>query len=280
MVLEGEYVSMQQKLRSGAGIMIVGALLAAVGEIVNAQNMDVLSSSWRLSLSLIVLGMLILLVGLATFGAVSNLIRGLGFFGTTLLTLGGLLLIIGTAALDWILLPFLTQLANTIAATINQPATTTQDELNNIIATINGLGGSTLQNLFPGATPHLSAVHIPTANGTTLVDSVLVQLNLPTIDKLTWWGHFCLSGGTLTLGSLILGMGLPFRTDRPTWPTILLMIFAPLNLLCQFLAAIPPFFGNITTLLFFFALIWIGLSAWPILKTLPTSSASRGDRRE
>ncbi len=263
---------MQQKLRFGAGLMIFGGLLAAVGEIVNALNMNVLSSSWRLSLDLIVLGTFILLIGLATFGAVSNQISGLGFVGSTLLILGGLLLIIGTMALDWIILPFLTELANTIAATINQPAATAQNELNNIIATLNGLEGSTLQKLFPGSTPHISAVHIPTADGKALVNSVLVQLNVPTIDRLTWWGRFSLSGGTLTLGSLILGLTLPRKEGTITLPAVLLILFALLNLLCQFLTAIPPFFSNITALIFFLTLVWMGFSAWSTYSIAPAIS--------
>ena len=253
---------LRSKLRFGGALMIIGGLVAAAGEIVNIQNMDVLSSSWRLSLGLIVIGMFILLIGLSTFASASDQVSGFGFVGSILLTLGGLLLIIGTIALDWILLPFLINLANTIAATINQPATATQNELNNIIATLNGLGGSTLQKLFPGAVPHIAAVHIPTANGTALVNSVLIQLNVPTIDKLQWWGHFSLSAGPLTLGCLILGLALPQPYGRPTLPGALLIIFALLNLLCQFVPTIPPMFGNITAVVLFLTLAWIGLSAW------------------
>ena len=253
---------LRRKLRFGGALMIIGGLVAAAGEIVNIQNMDVLSSSWRLSLELIVIGMFILLIGLSTFASVSDRVSGFGFVGSTLITLGGLLLIIGTIALDWIILPFLINLANTIAATINQPAAATQGELNNVIATLNGLGGSTLQKLFPGAVPHISPVHIPMANGKDLVNSVLVQLNVPTIDRLQWWGHFSLSGGPITLGCLLLGIALSPEYGRPTLPAALLIIFALLNILCQFVAAIPPMFGNITAVALFLTLAWVGFSAW------------------
>src|SRR2546423_1848474 len=192
---------LQRKLRFGATFMIIGSLLAASGEIVNAQTTDVLSSSWRLSLGLIVVGTLILLIGLSTFASVSDQVSGFGFVGSSLLFLGGLLLIVGTVALDWILIPFLINLAKTMASTINGPATETQNELNTIISNLNSLGGPVLQRLFPGSTPHISAAHIPLASGTTLVNKALVQLHVPTIDKLEWWGHFSLSGGTLILGS-------------------------------------------------------------------------------
>ncbi|MDQ6661854.1 MAG: hypothetical protein M3Z24_12940, partial [Chloroflexota bacterium] len=127
---------LQRKLRFGGVLMIAGSLLAALGEIVNAQTTDVLSSSWRLSLGFIVVGTFILLIGLSTFASVSDQINGFGFVGSNLLLLGGFLLIIGTVALDWILVPFLINLASTIASTINGPATATQNELNKIISSL------------------------------------------------------------------------------------------------------------------------------------------------
>jgi len=265
---KAEGVFMKQKLRFGAGLMIAGGLLAVVGEIINAQNTDALSSSWRPSLILIIIGTFLLLIGLAIFGAISSKVNGLGFFGTTLLIVGGLLVIIGTVALDWILLPLLTEMANTIGAAINQPTAAAQNELNNIINTLNGL-----ERLFPGAPAPISAVNIPKTNGSTLINSVLVQLNIPTIDQLTWWGHFCLSGGPLTLGSLILGLALTSGGGRPTLPAALLIIFAPLNLFCQFFMA--ALFGNITALIFFLTVAWIGFSVWSSY-----DAAIRDDRRQ
>lgn len=258
---------LQRKARFGATLMIIGSLLAASGEIVNAQTMDVLSSSWRLSLGLIVVGTLILLIGLSTFASVSDQISGFGFVGSNLLVLGGLLLIIGTVALDWIILPFLINLANTIATTINGPATETQNELNKIISSLNSLGGPILQRLFPGSTPHISAAHIPMANGIALVNKALVQLHIPTVDKLAWWGHFSLSGGTLIIGSLILGLALPRRHGTLTPTSALLIIFALSNLLCQFFTLIPSFFGNITAVMLFLTLAWLGVSAWSSKRT-------------
>ena len=252
----------QRKLRFGATLMIVGSLLAASGEIVNAQTTDVLSSSWRLSLELIVAGTFILLIGLPTFASVSDQVSGFGFVGSNLLILGGLLLIIGTVAFDWILVPFLINLANTMASTINGPATATQNELNKVISSLNGLGGPVLQRLFPGSTPHIPAAHIPMANGTTLVNNALVQLHLPTIEKLEWWGRFSLSGGTLIIGSLILGLALLRRYGTPTPTSSLLITFALLNLLCQFFTSIPSFLGNITAVVLFLTLAWLGVSAW------------------
>ncbi|MEO8953043.1 MAG: hypothetical protein ACR2H5_13620 [Ktedonobacteraceae bacterium] len=263
---------LQRKLRFSAMLMIVGSILAALGEIVNALTTDVLSSLWYPSLGLIVVGTLILLIGLSTFASVSDQVNGFGFVGSNLLLLGGFFLIIATVALDWILVPFLSNLANTIASTINGPATTTQDQLNKIISSLNGLGGSFLQSLFPGAVPHIPSAHIPMANGIALVNKALIQLHIPTIDKLAWWGHFSLSGGSLTIGSGILGLALPRRDGKLTPPGALLIVFTLLNVLCQFFTSIPSFFGNITAVVLFLTLGWLGVSAWSSKRTDVASS--------
>ena len=253
---------LQQKLRFGAVLMILGSLLAASGEIVNTQSKDVFSSYWHPSLILLVVGTFILLIGLSTFASVSDQVNGLGFIGSNLLLLGGFVLIVGTVALDWILIPFLLQLANTIGSTINGPAIATQDALNKIISVLNGLGGPVLQKLFPGSTPHISPARIPLANGIALVNKALVQLHVPTIETLEWWGRFSLSGGTLIPGCLILGIALPHRNSFLAPVGALLIVFALLNVLCQFLHSIPLFFANITAVVLFLLLGWLGLSAW------------------
>ena len=256
------FMFLNWKLRFSAVLMMLGSLVAASGEIVNTQSKDVFSFPWFLSLGLLITGTFILLIGLPTFASVSDRINGWSFVGTTLLLLGGYLLIIGTAVLDWILLPFLLHLANTIASTINGPATATQNELNKIVSTLNGLGGPIIQKLFPGSIPHIPSAHIPLVNGTVLVNNALVQLHLPTIETLEWWGHFSLSGGTLLLGCLILGLAL-LRQDGFLTPTsALLILFACLNLLCQVFTSVPLFLGNISAAVLFLTLGWMGVSAW------------------
>jgi hypothetical protein len=252
----------QRKLRFGTALLVGGGVVAAAGEILNTLTPDVLSSNWRLSLGLIVSGTLVLLVGLSTFASASDQVSGLGFLGSNLLVCGGLLLIIGTVALDWIILPFLINLASALAVSINGPATQTQDALNKIIASLNGLGGPVLKKLFPRSTPHIPSAHIPLANGIALVNTALLQLHLPTIDRLAWWGHFSLAGGTLTLGSLVLGLALPRRGGNLTLTSALLIVCALLNLLCQFLTAIPLWPSNVTAAALFLTLVWLGVSAW------------------
>jgi hypothetical protein len=255
-------MSLQRKSRFGAALLIIGSVLAAVGEIINAPNMDVLGSSWHLSLGLIISGTFILLIGLLPFAATSAQINGLGFWGCVLLVLGGLLLIIGTATLDWIILPFLVNLGNALAAAINGPAIETQNALNSIIANLNGLGGSILKGILPGSISQIAPVHIPVVNGMDLVNKILVQLHLPAYEKLLWWGHFSLSGGSLILGGLIVGIALLRRARQLAVPGVLLIVFTLLNLLSQFVSVIPLSIGNITAAGLFLTLAWLGLSEW------------------
>lgn len=267
---------LQRKLRFGAVLLIVGCLLAASGEIINMQTMDVLSSLWRFSLGLTVVGILILLTGLSTFATVSDRINVVGFIGYNFILLGGFLSIIGIVAFDWILVPFLVNLANTIASTINGPAISTQNALNSIIAKLNGLSNS-IHRLFPGIVPHIPSAHIPLTNGDVLVNNALTQLHLPTIDRLAWLGHFSLAGGFVTAGCLILGLSLLRRENQFTATGVLLVLLALLNLLCQFLTSIPLYFGNITAAALFLTLGWLGLSAWSSRRR-GSSSFKQGER--
>ncbi len=252
----------QSKLRSGATFMIIGSLLAIIGEIINLRTTDVLSSSWRLSLEFIVGGTFVMMLGLAVFSALSDRIHGFGFLSSILLLLGSFLLIIGTVTLDWIIIPFLVNLANVLASTINAPAISTQNTLNSIINSINNLGGSFLSKILPGASPHISPVHAPLVNGTTLVNNALSQLHLPTLDKLEWWGRISLTGGTLTVGSLLLGLTLLRERGTLTFVGMLLLLGALLNAFCQYVTTLPTLYANVTACLLFLSLIWLGTSAW------------------
>lgn len=267
---------LQRKLRFGATLMIIGSLLAAVGEILNIRAADMVHSPWYYSLGFIIVGTLILLTGFSTFASLSDKINGWGFLGYTLLSLGGFISIIGIVAFDWILVPFLLNIANLIASTINGPSISTQNVLNGVIAKLNGLGGS-LRQILHGIIPHIPSVHIPLVNGIVLVNKVLTQLHLPTIEKLEWLGHFSLSGGCLTVGCLILGLTLLRRDTNSTITSVLLVVFALLNLLCQFLTSIPLYFGNITAAALFLTLGWLGVSAWSSKRREP-SHYGRGER--
>ena len=267
---------LQRKLRFGAILMIIGSVLAAVGEILNIRAVDMLHSPWYYSLGFVIVGILILLTGFSTFASLSNRINGWGFFGYTLLSLGGFVSIVGIVAFDWIIVPFLLNIANMVASLINGPSITTQNALNSVIGKLNGLSG-TLGKILPGVIPHIPSVHIPLVNGIVLVNNALTELHLPTIEKLEWLGHFSLAGGCLTVGCLILGLALPRRDSSSTITSVLLVLVALLNLFCQFLTSIPLLFGNITAAILFLTLGWLAVSAWSSRRR-ETPRTERGER--
>ncbi len=82
------------------------------------------------------------------------------------------------------------------------------------------------------------------------------------IDRLEWWDHFSLSGGTLAIGGRVLGLVLPRRGGNLTFTSALLIVCVLLNLLCQFLTSIPSWFSNITAAALFLTLAWLGVQAW------------------
>jgi hypothetical protein len=257
--LKEEDMFHQRKIQFGSGLMIVGSLLATIGEVVNIYAVDVLSSFWRPSLLFIVGGTFLLCIALPIFAAVSEEIDGWGFLGSLLLLLGGILLIVGTITLDFILLPFLTNLANLLAATVNGPATSAQDALNTVIKSINSLGGSFLQKLFPGSLSQIPEAHIPMVNGLDLVNKALVQLQLPTLETLSRWGHISLSGGTLTLGGLVLGVAIWREGGRFGSAGAVLALCALLNAGFQLIQTVPWWLGNGSAIAFFLTLIWLGV---------------------
>lgn len=247
----------QLRLGIGASFIILGSLLAASGEIINILATDVLSSSWHLSLGLIIVGTFLLLIGFPLFTSVPKVINGFGLFGSYILFIGGLLLIIGTIVLDWILIPFLINLTTSLSSAVNGSTAQAQQQLNAIVSNLNNLGIPGLSKLLPGTAPR-----IPQVNATELTNSALAQLHLPTIDNLKWWGHFSLSGGTLIAGSVILGLALLRRYHTPIPAGILLILFALLNLLCQVISPLPSYFASITSVLLFLTLAWLAGSAW------------------
>lgn len=243
---------LQTKLRIGAGVLLAGAGLSALGELVAVWSANPLTRGWFLAMVLITLGTVVLLGGIMAYALVSDDVNLVGLGGAGLLALGGLALVLGTVALDLVIVPLLLAMAATIAGVLNAPGSAVQSALNSVISGLNAVGG-----VFGGSIP---SAKIPQADGTQIVSNMLTSLHLPTIDALTRWGHFFSSGGPLTLGCLVLGYALLKQTTFPRPTSYLLIGVAGLNLLCQLLALgpLPPAVGApllaVTGLLLFAAL--------------------------
>lgn len=248
------------KLRAGAFLMIVGALLAVAGEVVNILHNDPLTGSWFVSIGLIVLGTLILVYGANMYAQLSENIDLLGVLGSGILFLGGLAVIVGTIAIDAVVLPLLFSLATAIATTINSLGAGVQNAANTVSSGLSSIGNS-ISSAFGGSSSaaNIPQAQIPQVDGIKIVNSALVGLKLPTIDVIGNWGHFFLTGGPLAIGALVLGLALLRTKDFPRMTAIIMSAAAALDLVCQLLL-FQPVLAGIASVLFFLSLSWFGIS--------------------
>src|SRR5690242_590745 len=106
------------KLRVGAGTLLAGAGLAALGELVAIWNANPLARGWFVAMVLITLGTVALLFGVVAYALVSDEVNLVGLGGAGLLALGAFALILGTVALDVVVVPLLLAMAATIAGVL------------------------------------------------------------------------------------------------------------------------------------------------------------------
>ncbi len=246
------------KLRLGAWLLLVGAGVAAVGELFTLWSSNPLTGNWFVSMSLIVLGTLALLYGITTYAQLSEEVTLFGLGGVGLLILGGFVLLLGTVVLNMVVVPLLLGMAATVATVLNAPGSAVQSATNSVGSGLNSIGG-----LF-GSGSSVPSAQIPQADGIQIVSNTLVGLHLPTLVDIGRWGHFFSSGGSLTFGCLLLGFAL-LKQDSFSRPTCYALIStAGLNLLFQLLSLSPilpsvvSVLLSITGLLLFAALALFG----------------------
>lgn len=248
------------KLRIGTAMLIIGALLAMLGEIFNLWNNDPATGGWFLSMSIVVIGVLLLTHGISTYTQLSEEINFFGVISSGLISLSGTLTVVGIIAINIIILPLLLGLAAIITQATNatgvaqNAADTLTSSLNTLKNTIlNALGGHTNNSAIP-------SVHLPDLNGLNIVNQLLDKLHFPSLAAISQWGHFFFSGGLLTIGCLLLGLSL-LQMQSLHHTTILILIAAAiLNLLGQLCALLLPVTATITGILFFATLAWLGIS--------------------
>lgn len=210
------------RIRVGAILLIIGSLLAIVGEALNLWNNDPTQQNWFLPMILVTLGTFILLYGINMYTQVADTINIPGLIGAGLIFLGALAVIAGTAAINIVVVPLLADIAKYTTVTINIP----------------GINGT---------------------NGTNVVNQALASLHLPTFTVITYWGHFFFTGGPLTFGCLLLGIALRQTKKFPKMTYAALIISASFNLLSQLFFPIPVL-SSITGILLFAALALLGIA--------------------
>lgn len=210
------------RIRFGAVLIIIGSLLAIVGEALNLWNNDPTQQSWFLPMILVTLGTFILLYGINMYTQVADTINISGLIGASLIFLGALVVITGVVAINIVVVPILADIAKYTTIAINIPG-------------------------------------INEVNGINAVNQALISLHLPTFAVITHWGHSFFTGGPLTLGCLLFGIALRQTKKFPKMTYATLIIGASLNLLSQLLFPIPML-SSITGILLFAALALLGTS--------------------
>jgi hypothetical protein len=251
---------LQLKLRLGALLIVVGALIAMLGEIVNLWNNNPLAGGWFVSMILVALGTVVLVYGINQYAQLSDSIDFFGLIGAGLLFLGGLLTIIGVIAVNMLAIPMLLSMATAIAAVVNAPGSAAQSATNGISSGLNTLKNGAAGLFGQSGGSDIPSVNVPSVNGLDIVNKVLTGLHLPTFAGISWWGHVFFSGGPLTIGCLLLGFAMLRTNALPRITCLLLMAVAGVNLISQFFTTLAPTVATITGILLFATLAWLGAS--------------------
>ena len=251
---------LQLKLRIGTILLILGGLVATLGEILNLWQNDPTTGGWFLSMSLVVIGVLLLTNGITTYAQLSDEMSFLGVISAGLISLCGSLTVVGIIAINVIILPLLLGLAVIITqatsatGAVQNAADTLTSSLNTLKNNIlHMLGGHTSSSTIP-------SVHIPGINGINILDQMLEKLHLPSFAGISQWGHFFFSGGLLTISCLLLGFSLLQMPSLPHTTSFALIAAAGLNLIGQLCALLLPAIATITGILFFATIAWLGIA--------------------
>jgi hypothetical protein len=250
---------MRMKLRIGAYLILIGGLMAMLGEILNLWNTDPSKGGWLFTTGLVVFGVVALAYGINLYAQASDTINISGLLGSGLLFLAGLVTIVGTVAVDMIALPVLLGIAASVATVVNTPGSAAQSATNTM-----GSGLNTMKNGVAGlfgqsGGPDVPTVSIPNINGMDIVNKGLTGLHLPTFAGVSQWGHFFFTGGVLAIGCFILGLALMRAKSFPRITSQALIVISVLNLLSQIPSPLPFIIANFTSILLFAVLAWVGI---------------------
>lgn len=251
---------LQLKLRIGTTLLILGGLVATLGEILNLWQNDPTTGGWFFSMSLVVIGVLLLTHGITTYAQLSEEMSFSGVISSSLISLCGSLTVVGIIAINVVILPLLLGLAMIITQATNATGVV-QNAADTLTSSLNTLKNNILHMLggqtSSSATP---SVHIPNINGLNILDQLLDKLHLPSFAGISQWGHFFFSGGLLTVGCLLLGFSLLRMPSFPHTTSFALIAAAGLNLIGQLCALLLPAIATITGVLFFATIAWLGIA--------------------
>ncbi|GCE13384.1 hypothetical protein [Tengunoibacter tsumagoiensis] len=287
-------------LRVTGLLICVGGVLSTVGWLLAAVHTDPLSPTWSVAVWLVISGVIFLVFGfLALYAQYMLRIGSVGQFGLLVFLLGALVLIAGTCAVDLFILPWLFKVVsqlpdlapqlqgmyNTVQNGTNTAASTVINGTNTATSTVtNGTTSAcntVTQNLpFGGSSlscPSASSPTVPSGSVPSVtvptISSLLASIGLPPLPLLGTLGLMLMSGALLAPGCLLLGLIFLVADVRPRSALLLMICCALLNLLGQFFLHIP-FLGQLSGVILFISLAWLGFALWaPGKLKLPGSLA-------
>lgn len=281
----------QASVRVSGILLFLGGLIAAGGFVVASLNPSPLAPTWIPSSWIVIFGVLMLVTGILGLYLQYLLRPGIiGRFGVMMLMLGTLVLVTGAATVDIFILPWMFKLIGELSGLNGQMQTAINQAMLGINGATSSLGnamgsGCKLAGQICSSTPVPSIPHaaLPSIDGQSLVNKLLLGIGLASLDTLKICGLAFLSGTPLSLGCLLLGLtflraGLKSRIalliliccaffNLATVLPILGILFP--DLLGGLLANLSSFFlphlsllDSFSGTILFLSLAWLGFTLW------------------
>jgi hypothetical protein len=226
----------QASVRLSGILLFLGGFLAIGGCLEALLNSSPLAVSWVPSSWIVILGVLLLLAGM--FGLYFQYILRpgiIGIFGAMILMIGAMIAVTGITLLDIFILPWMFKLIGELSGQNDQIQTAIKQAMLGINDATSTIGSGCQNSLAALIGQNCSSMMpapsiLPSANGQSMVNSLLSTVGIAPLDTLHMWGLTFLSGAPLSLGCLLLGLTFLRAELKSRKALLLLILCASLNL--------------------------------------------------
>jgi hypothetical protein len=277
----------QASVRVSGILLFLGGLIATGGYVVASLNPSPLAPTWVPSSWVVILGVLVLVAGMLGLYLQYLLRPGIiGRFGVMMLMLGTLVLVTGAVTVDIFFLPWMFKLIDALSGLNGQMQTAINQAMSGINSATSSLGnamgnGCKLAGQICNSTPVPST--LLSINSQSMVNKLLSQIGLASLDTLKICGLAFLSGIPLSLGCLLLGLTFLRAGLKSRMALLILICCAFLNLatllpilgilfpgllggllanLSSFFLSHLSFLNSFSGALLFLPLAWLGFTLW------------------
>ncbi len=285
------YAFSQASLRISGISLFLGGLIATGGYGVTLLHSSPQAPTWVLSNWIVILGVLVLVAGMLGLYLQYLLHPGIiGRLGIMMLLLGTLVMVTGVVTINIYFLPWMFKLMGELSGLNGQVQTAINQALSGINSATSSIGnvmdnGCKLAGQACGSTliPSLAHVTLPSINNESLVNKLLSEVGLASLDTLEICGLALLSGTPLSLGCLLLSLTFLRAELKSRLALFILICCASLNLatllpilgilfpsllggllanLSSFFFSHLSFFDSFSGILLFLSLAWLGFTLW------------------